>query len=150
MSGKARVNAATHVSLHVPWRLVRAQAEEQTGIPPAALRFTGLTPVSAARFIDAHAGEPASVMEIAAAAGVTTRALHYAFRRHYDITPAQYQRLVRLERAHLELQQAEPGDGLTVTEVARKWGWASPARFAAAYQRRFSVLPGHTLRTFAR
>jgi len=42
------------------------------------------------------------------AAGVTPRALRYAFRRRYDITLAQYQRQVRLERAHLELLSAAP------------------------------------------
>jgi AraC-like DNA-binding protein len=216
LPSRAMVRGAAHVSLRVPWRLIRARAEEQTGIPPAALRFTGMAPVSAARrrlmaetiaftfgelvaspvttvyrliaaemtalaagamletfpnttmtvgylpgpgwvapasvrraaeFIQAHADEPATVAEIAAAAGVTARALHYAFRRHYDITPAEYQRRVRLERAHRELQQAEPGDGLTVTEVARKWGWASTERFTAAYRQRFSAPPGHTLRT---
>jgi AraC-like DNA-binding protein len=66
---------------------------------------------------------------------VTAWALHYAFRRHYDITPAEYQRRVRLERAHRELQQAEPGDGLTVTEVARTWGWASTERFTGTRDR---------------
>jgi AraC-like DNA-binding protein len=109
-----------------------------------------VTPASvrrAAAFIDEHAGQPVTVADIAAAAGVTPRALRYAFRRRYDITPTQYQRQVRLERAHLELLSAEPRDSVTVASIARKWGWASPSRFTAAYRQRFRAEPGQTLRT---
>ncbi len=109
-----------------------------------------VTPASvrrAAAFIDEHACQPVTVTDIAAAAGVTPRALAYAFRRRYNITPAQYQRQVRLERAHLDLLNASPGDGVTVASIARTWGWASPSGFAAAYQQRFGTPPDHTLHT---
>ena len=88
--------------------------------------------------------------EVAADTGVTARALQYAFRCHYDITPAGYLRRVRLERAHLQLKAADPADpatGATVGEIARRWGWASPANFAAAYRKHFGVSPSRTLRT---
>jgi len=107
-----------------------------------------ITPASvrrAAAFIHEHAGQPASVADIAAAAGLTPRALRHAFRSRYDITPVQYQRQVRLERARLELLNAEPGDGVTVASIARKWGWGSPSRFTAAYRQRFGTQPSHTL-----
>jgi AraC-like DNA-binding protein len=109
-----------------------------------------VTPASvrrAAAYIGEHAGQPVTVADIAAAAGVTPLALRHGFRRRYDITPAQYQRLVRLERAHLELLSADPRDGATVASIARKWGWSSPSRFTAAYQQRFRADPGETLRT---
>ena len=109
-----------------------------------------VTPASvrrAAAYIDEQAGQPVTVADIAAAADVTPRALRYAFRRSYDITPAQYQRQVRLERAHLELLSADPGDGVTVASIARKWGWASPSGFTAAYRQRFRAEPGQALRT---
>ena len=108
-----------------------------------------VTPASVRRavaFIDEHASEPVTAADIAAAAGVTPRALRHAFRRRYDITPAQYQRRVRLERAHLELLRADPRDGVTVASIARKWGWASADRFTAAYRQRFGAEPGHALR----
>lgn len=108
-----------------------------------------VTPASVRRavtFIDEHAGQPVTAADIAAAAGVTPRALRHAFRMRYDITPAQYQRQVRLERAHLDLLSAGPRDGVTVAGIARKWGWASPARFTAAYRQRFRVEPSQTLR----
>jgi AraC-like DNA-binding protein len=139
-------------------------AERMTGLAAAAMLETfpnttmmalhlpgpgWVTPASvrrAAAFIDEHASQPVSVTDIAAAAGVTPRALRYAFRRRYDITPAQYQRQVRLERAHLELLSAGPGDGVTVADVARRWGWVSPSRFTTAYRRQFRVHPSQTLR----
>ena len=109
-------------------------------VPPATVR-------RAAAFIDDHAGQPVTMPEVAAAAGVTARALQYAFRSHYDTTPTGYLRRVRLERAHRQLQAADPATGATVGEIARRWGWASPANFAAAYRKHFGVSPSHTLRT---
>lgn len=108
-----------------------------------------VTPASvtkAAAFIHAHADQPVTLAQIAAAAGLTVRALRYGFLACYDLTPAQYQRRVRLERAHLDLHMADPGDRVSVATIARKWGWLSPARFTAAYQQRFGVSPSHTRR----
>jgi len=108
--------------------------------PPAAVR-------RAAAFIEAHADQPVTLADIAAAAGVTGPALQSAFRRHYDNTPVGYLRQARLERAYRELQDADPAAGVTVAAVARRWGWTSPGQFAAAYQRRFGEAPSRTLRT---
>jgi AraC-like DNA-binding protein len=108
-------------------------------VPTAVRRATA--------FIDEHADRPVTTAEIAAAAGVNVQALKYAFHRHYDTTVQRYLRRVRLERAHLELRNAEPGEGVTVAGVARKWGWTSPARFAETYRQRFAVSPGWSLRT---
>jgi AraC-like DNA-binding protein len=99
----------------------------------------------ATAYIDAHADQPVLMAEIAASAGVSARALQYAFRRHYGITPMGYLRRVRLERAHRELQAADPTQGVTVTRIARRWGWVSPTQFAAAYRRQYGVPPSHTL-----
>jgi AraC-like DNA-binding protein len=109
-------------------------------VPPATVR-------RAAAFIDANAGQPVTVTEIAAAAGVTARALQYAFPRHYGITMTGYVRRVRLERAHRQLQAADPTMGATVADIATRWGWANPANFATAYRKQYGVPPSHTLRT---
>ena len=109
-------------------------------VPPATVR-------RAAAFIDAHAEQPVTVTEIAAAAGVSARALQYTFPRHYGTTITGYLRRVRLEQAHRQLQAADPTTGTTVAEIARRWGWASPANFATAYRKLYRLPPGHTLRT---
>jgi AraC-like DNA-binding protein len=59
----------------------------------------------------------------------------------------EYLRRVRLGCAHQELKAADPTMGGTVTAIARRWGWASPAQFAAAYRRAYGQTPGRTLRT---
>jgi AraC-like DNA-binding protein len=107
--------------------------------PPVSVR-------RAAEFIQAHADQPVTMTGVAAAAGVSARALQYAFRRHYGTTPAGYLRRVRLEKAHQELTGASPAGGLTVGAVAHRWGWASHSQFTVAYRQRFGVLPSHTLR----
>ena len=95
----------------------------------------------AADFIDAHSDQPVTASQIAAAAGAPASALRSAFLRRFGISPEGYLRRVRLERARQELAGADPAGLVTVTAVARRWGWADLAQFAAAYRRRFGVPP---------
>jgi AraC-like DNA-binding protein len=108
-------------------------------ITPAAIR-------RAIAFIDAHAAETITLDEIAAAAGLSARALQAGFRRHYDITPTGYLLKVRLEHAHRDLQTADPTGGATVAAIAHRWGFADHSRFTAAYRAAYGRLPSHTLR----
>ncbi|WP_275559718.1 AraC family transcriptional regulator [Streptomyces sp. 5-6(2022)] len=94
--------------------------------------------------IDDHAAEPLTVADIAAAAHVSVRALQYAFRRHLDTTPMAYVRRVRLAHAHHELATADPGT-TTVTDIATRWGFFHPARFAALYRETYRTTPSATL-----
>jgi AraC-like DNA-binding protein len=122
-----------------------------TATPASQLRGPGQVAPSALRravaFIDAHAEEPVTLTRMAEAAGVTGRALQMAFMRHYDTTPTSYLRRVRLERAHRELTDADPSEGVTVAAIARRWGWANSSHFAAAYRAAYGQLPRHTLRS---
>ncbi len=106
------------------------------------------TPASVRRavdFIDAHALQPLTVDDIAQGAGIGPRALQEAFRRHRGTTPMAYLRETRLERAHRELQAADPTRGATVTAIAARWGFPHRGRFAEAYQQAFGRLPQQTL-----
>ena len=109
-------------------------------VGPSALR-------QAVAFIDAHADEAVTLADIAADAGVGPRALQLSFAGHYGSTPMGYLRRVRLDRAHGELQAADPARGDTVGQIARRWGFAKRSRFAATYRRAYGVSPSHTLRT---
>ncbi|WP_101525969.1 AraC family transcriptional regulator [Nocardioides houyundeii] len=100
----------------------------------------------ATAFIDQNADQPMTVAEIARAAHTSVRALQQAFARHHDSSPTAYLRQVRLERAHRELLQADPDDGVTVAEVAARWGFAQPGRFAAHYREAYGRLPSDSLR----
>ncbi|GAA4547389.1 helix-turn-helix transcriptional regulator [Amycolatopsis samaneae] len=96
-------------------------------------------------FIDDHPDRDLTVADIAAAAQVTVRALQYAFRRHRGVTPMEYLRQVRLHHAHLALQAADPAGGVTVTEIAARWGFLHPGRFARRYRGAYGRPPHQTL-----
>jgi len=100
----------------------------------------------AVAFIDSSADLDIGIADIAAAGGISRRALQLAFRRHLDTTPTAYLRRVRLDGAHRELLGGAPGDGLSVTEVAYRWGFSSPSRFAERYRAAFGRTPSETLR----
>lgn len=114
-------------------------AQDRFGSSPATLR-------RAVAFIDEHAGRHLTVADIAAASFVTVRAVQLAFRRHLDMTPMQYLRQVRLDRAHQDLLAADPARE-SVTAVAYRWKFASASRFTAYYRGVYGVLPSHTLRS---
>jgi AraC-like DNA-binding protein len=107
-------------------------------VGPAALR-------RAVAYIDAHAGEAITLGDIAAAAGVGARALQYAFAQHHGTSPMGYLRRVRLERAHRDLKAADPGLD-RIGQIALRWGFAKPSRFAGLYHRAYGVNPHDTLR----
>ncbi|MEV0976202.1 helix-turn-helix transcriptional regulator [Streptomyces sp. NPDC049915] len=94
--------------------------------------------------IEDHAHRPLTVADIAAAAHVTVRALQYAFRRHLDTTPLGYLRRVRLAHVHQELRAADPAE-TTVGDIAARWGFAHPGRFAALYREAYGTSPSSTL-----
>jgi AraC-like DNA-binding protein len=142
--------------------LIQAQTAELvaatalTVFPNSAMRAPTDGPRSSPRsatvrramlFIEEHAADPLTITEIAAAVGVTPRALQYGFARQLDTTPRRYLRKVRLEHAHRDLQAADPTTGATVQQIAQRWGFSKPSRFAAAYRALYGHSPGHTLRT---
>lgn len=113
--------------------------EDRHDAHPATLR-------RAMNFIEENAHRDIAVIDIAAAAFVTVRAVQLAFQRHLGITPLEYLRRVRLDHAHQDLKRAAPGDRLTVTAIAYRWGFRSSSRFAATYREAYGVPPSHTLR----
>jgi AraC-like DNA-binding protein len=95
--------------------------------------------------IEERAAEPLTVAAIAAASGISVRALQEGFRRHLDTTPRAYLHVVRLRHAGGEHTAADPAS-TTVTRVAARWGFLQPGRFAAQYRDRFGEPPAATLR----
>jgi AraC-like DNA-binding protein len=100
--------------------------------------------IRALDFIKAHAAEPLTIAEIAGAAGCSTRALQLAFRAWRDTTPMRELNRVRLEYAHADLLKY--GLELTVTQVALKWGFGHPGRFAQQYAQAMGQSPSQTQR----
>ena len=91
---------------------------------------------------------PFTITRLADITGVSERALQAGFQRYAGMSPTAYLRQVRLDRAYDELRQADPGQ-TTVADVARRWGFAHPGRFAGAYRARYGVSPSQTLSTSA-
>jgi len=98
----------------------------------------------AEEFMRLNCGRPLNVTEIAAAAGVSVRALQDGFRQFRDTTPLEALRNLRLDGAHAALRAPRPGD--SVTAVALRWGFTHLSRFAIAYAERYRELPSETLR----
>ena len=70
-----------------------------------------------------------------------------AFRANHPagLTPAQYLRRTRMNAAHPELQDADPGRGDTVKGIAARWGFTHPGRFAQYYRQVYGTTPSRTL-----
>ncbi|PWW20885.1 AraC-like DNA-binding protein [Geodermatophilus normandii] len=135
----ARLLAATVLTIFPNTAVAEPAAADSLDGHPGTLR-------RATAFIDSHPDLDISVADIARAAHVTPRAVQLAFRRHLDTTPTAYLRQVRLAQAHRQLREATPGDGVTVTAVAARWGF-TPSRFTAHYRAAYGVTPSSTLRT---
>ncbi|MGX5359735.1 helix-turn-helix transcriptional regulator [Kocuria sp. KH4] len=101
----------------------------------------------ALQYFDDHAAEPITVEDAARAARTTTKALVRAFRANHPtgLTPAQYLRRTRMDAAHRELQDGDPARGDTVKEIAARWGFTHPGRFAQYYRQVYGTTPSRTL-----
>lgn len=103
---------------------------DRRGAVPAYVR-------RAEAFMRAQADAPLRIAAVAAAAGCSVRTLEGAFNRFRDTTPLRALRAIRLERARTEIE----ADAAPVADIARRFGFTNPARFAAAYRRRFGEAP---------
>jgi transcriptional regulator GlxA family with amidase domain len=77
-------------------------------------------------------------------AGVSTRSLHQGFRKYRDTTPATYLTDIRLERVRQELVGGSER-GVTIRDIALRWGFHHHGHFSARYLRRYGELPSRTL-----
>ncbi len=95
--------------------------------------------------IEAEPGLPLTISSLAARCHVSVRALQQGFGRHLGVSPMTYLRQVRLRHARQDLLERDPSVE-TVASVARRWGFAHPGRFSAAYSARYGETPATTLR----
>ena len=94
--------------------------------------------------LQAHAGEPLSPDDLARLAGVSVRSLYTGFQAFCGVSPMQYLKEVRMERARSDLQAA--ADAVSVAGVALRWGFGHLGRFSVDYKARFGESPSETLR----
>jgi AraC-like DNA-binding protein len=93
-------------------------------------------------FMRANAAVPIRMEDVAAAASCSVRTLGSVFRRFRDTTPLAVLHAIRLEQVHAELNHGTASG--SAAEVARRYGFTNPGRFAAAYRRRFREAPTET------
>lgn len=98
-------------------------------------------------FIDRNLSMPLTVSEIATSTGVSVRTLQNQFADELDQTLTGYLKSRRLERARADLADTPPGAGISVTDIATRWGFTHLGRFATDYRARFGESPSHTLRS---
>ena len=95
-------------------------------------------------YIHEYADRSITLEKLVSHAGCSYRTLQVAFNETYGMAPMAYLRNVRLAKAHLDLLNA--ADGMTVAEIAIKWGFIHLGRFSQTYAKQFGVLPSETLR----
>ena len=135
----ADLTAATALTVFPNTTMTSSYVPQPRRVAPPVVR-------RAQAYLDEHAAAPVTVAQVAAACGVGPRGLQAAFQRHLGYSPLTYLRRVRLARVHRELLAADPAGGETVAGIARRWGWTSPGRFAAAYRDAYGRPPHETLR----
>ncbi len=114
-------------------------------VVPRPGRVTSLALRRAMAYVEEHADEPVTLVQLADAARVSPRALQQAFRRQLDVSPVEYARRVRLERAHHDLVRGDPTRGDTVAHIAARWGFVHLGRFAADHHGAYGASPRATL-----
>lgn len=117
------------------------EARRGTAVVPAYVR-------RAEDFMASYCTQPIRIAEIAAAAGCSVRTLGAAFRRFRGTTPLQSLHTIRLRQARAVLEHGEAG--VTVAQIARRYGFTNAGRFKAAYQHLFGQTPMETQRHGAR
>jgi len=98
----------------------------------------------AEQYLCTNACEPLSLASLAQTVGVSERSLQYGFKKSHGVSPMQYLKTLRLERARQNLLSAQPAD--SVTSIALACGFRQLGEFSRQYKQRFGESPSVTLR----
>jgi AraC-like DNA-binding protein len=112
------------------------------GGPVDRVRASRLRPVL--EYMQDHAHEPLTPGDLARVGCMSVRALHAAFRDELGVSPMAHLRRIRLDHVHAELLRGSAPD-VRIGDVAVRWGFFHPSRFARQYQERFGELPSETV-----
>ncbi|MES9815386.1 MAG: AraC family transcriptional regulator [Candidatus Thiodiazotropha sp.] len=110
------------------------------------LRQSTLTPAPyfvrlAEDYIHAHLCEQLLLDQLSAVAGVSGRSLQLAFKKHRGVSPMEYIRNCRLDRARELLQKRSASN---ITQIALDCGFNHLSKFSNYYKLRFGELPSDT------
>ncbi|WP_206282220.1 helix-turn-helix transcriptional regulator [Streptomyces rhizosphaericus] len=96
-------------------------------------------------FMEMNAAEPLTPNELARVGCMSVRTLHASFQNTFGLSAMAYLRQIRLAHVRAELLSGRDPD-VRVTDVAMRWGFFHPSRFAQQYKQRFGELPSETVR----
>ena len=118
-----------------------------TSVLPASAASRRRIVRRARQYMQDHAHEVIAVPDLCQAIGTSRRALQYAFEEVMQISPVTYLRTMRLNRVRSELRECPAS---TVGDVAARWGFWHPSRFASEYKALFGESPSATRATSLR
>jgi transcriptional regulator GlxA family with amidase domain len=95
-------------------------------------------------YMEAHADQPLTPGELARVGCMSVRALHASFRHELGVPPMAHLRRIRLDHVHADLLRG--AEAQRISDVAMRWGFFHPSRFARQYRERFGELPSDTAR----
>jgi AraC-like DNA-binding protein len=115
--------------------LQREQGDLLTLALGTARRSAGVA--RALHYIHAHLEDRFDVGTLARAAGMSTSSLHHRFKAATTLTPVQYLKAMRLDRA----RRLMVDEGLQAAEAALRVGYESPSQFSREFKRNFGLSP---------
>lgn len=121
---------------------------DQLDAPVRSVGASRLVQRAEALVVERFAEAPCKVGDLAAALGVSVRALQTAFQQVLQTTPTAYLRDRRLQQVHDDLLRGE--SRTSVTDLALQHGFFHLGRFAGHYRERFGETPAETLRRHRR
>ena len=96
-------------------------------------------------YVRANYAKQITTNDIAIAACIGTRSLHYGFKQAFDTTPMSYLRNIRLMHARKALEAAEDGK-ISIAEIATSVGFVNFSHFSKLYRARYGERPSQTIR----
>jgi len=93
--------------------------------------------LQAKNFIDEHITENLSLDEISLNIGISKYHFIRVFKQAFGVSPYQYQKRIRLDRAKLDITQ-----GISILETSIKYGFSDVPTFSKAFKQQFNLTPG--------
>ena len=124
---------------------VRTSDAEQPKERSEASEWKGTALRRALRLMEERIEDPLSTEEVARAVGLSMRQVERIFMRHLKMSPLNYYRGIRLQRARVLVESS----GLSLTEIALAVGFDSPSSFSRNFTRRFGQSPARLRRGFS-
>lgn len=125
-----------HVIDEILLRLLRSPvgpAVAQIGVTDSKIEKIS----NAISWIKTHFAETIKVEDLARRAGMSTSSFHTHFKEVTQLSPMQFQKVLRLQEARELLR----GNLIDVTSVAFQVGYASASQFSREYTRKFGISP---------